>query len=198
MAMRGTPEWQAWTGSPTSASASVHAIKPYHHKAASRRLSEEMTLVLALSIPALFLLGLCAIYQRYRCQKAARERQPAVVRLPDREAIDVYLSVSDIEATCPISTARAGDGECCSICLMNIEAEQRLLPCHHVFHVACIDEWFRRKHTCPNCNKPVAPGMADRGVGGAGAVSEVRNREIPLPEISPMEELSPWAAAWLT
>ena len=34
-------------------------------------------------------------------------------------------------------------------------AEQRVLPCFHKFHVACIDEWLARKKLCPLCNTSI-------------------------------------------
>ena len=60
----------------------------------------------------------------------------------------------------------ANDGEGgpeCSICLCELqpEAKVRLLPCVHVYHVDCIDHWFRRAAACPacpTCKAPVAIG----------------------------------------
>ena len=34
-------------------------------------------------------------------------------------------------------------------------AEQRVLPCFHRFHVACIDAWLQRKKLCPLCNTSI-------------------------------------------
>ncbi|RKP39428.1 hypothetical protein BJ085DRAFT_27431 [Dimargaris cristalligena] len=42
----------------------------------------------------------------------------------------------------------------CSICLDDFEPDQqiRILPCHHTFHTACIDQWLTTKHSrCPLC-----------------------------------------------
>jgi len=41
----------------------------------------------------------------------------------------------------------------CMICLSNFEdhEEVRRLPCHHIFHANCIDEWLRRCTDCPIC-----------------------------------------------
>lgn len=36
-----------------------------------------------------------------------------------------------------------------------IETEQRVLPCFHRFHVACIDAWLARKKLCPLCNTSI-------------------------------------------
>eukprot|EP00434_Breviolum_minutum_P005576 symbB.v1.2.004918.t1/scaffold263.1/size248082/19 len=45
----------------------------------------------------------------------------------------------------------------CMVCLNAFEAnnEVRQLPCGHVFHVSCIDEWLRRCTDCPICKTNV-------------------------------------------
>ncbi|XP_050203286.1 E3 ubiquitin-protein ligase At1g63170 [Mercurialis annua] len=44
------------------------------------------------------------------------------------------------------------DAECC-ICLSAYEdgTELRELPCHHHFHITCIDKWLHINATCPLC-----------------------------------------------
>lgn len=41
----------------------------------------------------------------------------------------------------------------CGICLGGVDADQRtgVLPCKHLFHLACIEEWYKRSKTCPMC-----------------------------------------------
>jgi hypothetical protein len=41
----------------------------------------------------------------------------------------------------------------CTVCLANFQEGERirLLPCNHVFHSACIDEWLGRDAHCPLC-----------------------------------------------
>jgi len=45
----------------------------------------------------------------------------------------------------------------CSICLMDIQEGNlcRVLPepCGHIFHLACIDEWFQQSQVCPLCKR---------------------------------------------
>lgn len=45
----------------------------------------------------------------------------------------------------------------CMVCLNSFEAsnEVRQLPCGHVFHVQCIDQWLRRCTDCPICKTNV-------------------------------------------
>jgi hypothetical protein len=45
----------------------------------------------------------------------------------------------------------------CMVCLSEFEVgeEVRVLPCGHVFHAPCIDEWLRRCTDCPICKANV-------------------------------------------
>ncbi|XKL65807.1 hypothetical protein PGB90_009227 [Kerria lacca] len=45
----------------------------------------------------------------------------------------------------------------CVICMIEfkIGEEVRYLPCMHVYHVSCIDDWLMRSFTCPSCMEPV-------------------------------------------
>uniref|UniRef100_A0A915EUX3 RING-type domain-containing protein n=1 Tax=Ditylenchus dipsaci TaxID=166011 RepID=A0A915EUX3_9BILA len=44
--------------------------------------------------------------------------------------------------------------KCCSICFEKLDREQMsALVCGHTFHRLCIDGWFKRKVSCPVCNK---------------------------------------------
>ncbi|XP_020390131.1 RING finger protein 11a [Rhincodon typus] len=45
----------------------------------------------------------------------------------------------------------------CVICMMDFVYGDpiRFLPCMHIYHVDCIDEWLMRSFTCPSCMEPV-------------------------------------------
>ncbi|KAG5449799.1 E3 ubiquitin-protein ligase rnf167 [Clonorchis sinensis] len=66
--------------------------------------------------------------------------------------------------------------ETCPICLEDYKEREklRLLPCHHAFHINCIDPWLlRNRRRCPVCNRTVdLPGaprsFSDEEVHGAG------------------------------
>ncbi len=47
----------------------------------------------------------------------------------------------------------------CSVCIMDFEEGEdlRRLPCLHVFHQACIDQWMTQHRTCPNCRTALCP-----------------------------------------
>lgn len=41
----------------------------------------------------------------------------------------------------------------CTICLSEFEVEEdvRRLPCMHLFHVECVDQWLGQNKRCPIC-----------------------------------------------
>lgn len=43
----------------------------------------------------------------------------------------------------------------CTICLDDIEDESWFLPCTHVFHNDCINNWIKEKPICPICKIPI-------------------------------------------
>lgn len=56
----------------------------------------------------------------------------------------------------------------CVVCLSDFVEKERLrrLPCGHLFHKCCIDQWLRRNKKCPLCNGPIdAVGLKQRHVG---------------------------------
>ncbi|KAH8376044.1 hypothetical protein KR093_010962 [Drosophila rubida] len=45
----------------------------------------------------------------------------------------------------------------CVICMVEfcVDEAVRYLPCMHIYHVHCIDDWLMRSLTCPSCLEPV-------------------------------------------
>mmetsp|Transcript_24563 Transcript_24563/g.62659 ORF Transcript_24563/g.62659 Transcript_24563/m.62659 type:complete len:237 (+) Transcript_24563:389-1099(+) len=67
----------------------------------------------------------------------------------------------------PVTRAAAqshkeSEGDCCPACCICLEEvcsgeRVRRLPCRHILHSACIDEWLTTSSDlCPECNQPVA------------------------------------------
>lgn len=44
----------------------------------------------------------------------------------------------------------------CAVCLEDLVVGDPIqsLPCKHIYHLACIDEWLTRSFTCPLCRGP--------------------------------------------
>ncbi|XP_028832060.1 RING finger protein 11-like isoform X2 [Denticeps clupeoides] len=45
----------------------------------------------------------------------------------------------------------------CVICMLDFVYGDpvRFLPCLHIYHADCIDDWLMRSFTCPSCMEPV-------------------------------------------
>ncbi|KAK8962238.1 E3 ubiquitin-protein ligase [Platanthera guangdongensis] len=58
-------------------------------------------------------------------------------------------------------TISAEDAECC-ICLAKYEDNDdiRELPCHHFFHLECINKWLKINTLCPLCKAEVTPTVS--------------------------------------
>ena len=71
----------------------------------------------------------------------------------------------------------------CAVCLdeYNDGDEVRVLPCEHIYHVACVDEWFARSTACPLCKAPAGDAPIESptpeeplGVGGGAPGTPAR------------------------
>lgn len=51
----------------------------------------------------------------------------------------------------------SGDGTNCQICMENFEEgeELRTLPCFHLFHSHCVDQWLKVNSICPTCRHKI-------------------------------------------
>ena len=93
--------------------------------------------------------------------------EAAIARVPSFEystgaADRVYggIRVEEADATCTICLQEYANG-----------VRIRVLPCHHHFHKACADEWFRLQGTCPLCVQPIVV-RDDKPNDDAGASEE--------------------------
>lgn len=85
-------------------------------------------------------------------------------------------------------TAMFDLGGTCSICLEDfVEAERVfLLPCRHLFHEACVNEWLKRHGNCPNCKRDL-----DEAQENARATSRLASTarclfHLPLSTMAPL------------
>eukprot|EP00038_Savillea_parva_P022878 m.38869 g.38869 ORF g.38869 m.38869 type:complete len:159 (+) comp5726_c0_seq2:157-633(+) len=55
-----------------------------------------------------------------------------------------------------IGSLKPGAEEC-TICMEEYEVgvEMRFLPCMHMYHRHCVDDWLERVATCPECNASI-------------------------------------------
>ncbi|KAH8739434.1 ring finger [Cryptosporidium ryanae] len=68
--------------------------------------------------------------------------------------INRFYSTSVFGSTSSNGTQKSKYCYSCVICLNNIKDEDliRSLPCSHIYHHNCIDEWVKIKSSCPLCN----------------------------------------------
>ena len=81
--------------------------------------------------------------------------------------------------TLPVETIleRLEDGErTCPVCLndMDVGDEVRNLPCKHIFHKDCVDEWLRVNASCPTCRSSII-GNDDAAVNNDVEVGDNTN-----------------------
>ena len=72
----------------------------------------------------------------------------------DASLLDRVLTES-LKSNTPVTgriTAKREDDDC-SICMECMEVEQTVyrLPCQHVFHCTCLEQWLVAHNTCPLC-----------------------------------------------
>lgn len=98
-----------------------------------------------------------------------------------------------IAAATPLPTYRDGEGsgnsdsQGCSICAEDFEIgqDQRVLPCDHRFHPACIDPWLLNvSGTCPLCRIDLRP-QAEEPELDAGGNPVHRDGETPIESMAP-------------
>lgn len=49
----------------------------------------------------------------------------------------------------------------CAICRDDLTAPLEILPCAHIYHRVCIQEWFNHRLICPYCNVPIPDDMKE-------------------------------------
>ncbi|KAF9099567.1 hypothetical protein BGX29_010192 [Mortierella sp. GBA35] len=102
------------------------------------------------------------------------------IRLSQQLAAD--LAPAEVVSNLPIkvfftSKLKENDPVECVICLEEFEdeAELRVLPCRHEYHVACIDSWLtKRKKFCPICKRDICAPSETTPLLGAPSGTDTR------------------------
>ncbi|XP_006820823.1 RING finger protein 150-like [Saccoglossus kowalevskii] len=84
--------------------------------------------------------------KRKQCGCLSKRRGPAVLEIPKiRFRADFFIRSVDAETYI--------DAECCAVCIDPYKSGEviRVLPCKHLFHKACVDQWLVEHRTCPMC-----------------------------------------------
>lgn len=74
--------------------------------------------------------------------------------IPDNSQITIVIENEPVpQLTNPDSVQNVTENTCatCAICLNDISEDKTILQCKHVFCTECIDEWKKKKNTCPYC-----------------------------------------------
>eukprot|EP00898_Chlorokybus_atmophyticus_P006491 jgi/Chlat1/6843/Chrsp51S06529 len=110
-------------------------------------------------------------------------------------------SMPDVEITDTLANAYSS----CSICQEDFVSGQRgkKLPCDHMFHVQCLDQWLRVRATCPTCRYELNPSTdsnsnSSRRTDGGGSSGDgssfapsLATSNAPAPSSSNASSLDP-------
>lgn len=92
--------------------------------------------------------------QRYKIESAIRSLPIFKI---DKKFIEVSQKAED---------SKNEQIDKCIICMekFKIDEEVKTLPCFHIFHKECIDEWFKgNNYTCPICKNSIITGTQNDG-----------------------------------
>lgn len=127
-----------------------------------------------LVIPLLFILWCCRLLRGCCLRRRARNNadvqgreEAAATAAAGRVRADIH-GLEQVYPSCKprilgkrTETNTDAEESCC-VCMGNLEEgeEVRTLPCGHVFHRNCIDQWLKKSSLCPMCRTLLRPGMA--------------------------------------
>ncbi|KAL2631601.1 hypothetical protein R1flu_016287 [Riccia fluitans] len=111
-----------------------------------------------MAVSFISLLAVAAVLATFFFVRRHRLRHLGSRLLQSRESLG--MSATEVKALPVLVFKCGGDGngtaETCAICLEDYEIGEklRMLPCHHEFHTACIDQWLlTRRPFCPVCKR---------------------------------------------
>ena len=93
----------------------------------------------------------------------------------------------------PGSVSTEKEAPQCSVCIGDFEDGDvlRRLPCLHVFHQSCIDQWMTQHSTCPNCRwvlcpePEIPPPEEPQAPGGSRRLRGTRVMPAPPQQVGP-------------
>lgn len=80
----------------------------------------------------------------------------------EQNSMEQQKRVKTLLSQIPAMTFKKEMGEMeCAICMeeLNVGERVRYLPCMHLFHLDCVDDWLARNFSCPSCLEPVDSTM---------------------------------------
>lgn len=121
-----------------------------------------LAVTLGLSIPAIFVILIVALF----CKKRAHKRREVAQEFSIVPPSYPQETQSDLDPAFPVhkySTLRDPLYTTCIVCMdaFTGEAEVRTLPCGHIYHKVCLEELFRRMRKCGICNREYPSGTKE-------------------------------------
>mmetsp|Transcript_36929 Transcript_36929/g.51521 ORF Transcript_36929/g.51521 Transcript_36929/m.51521 type:complete len:155 (-) Transcript_36929:112-576(-) len=104
-------------------------------------------------VEAALLQHLRQVYTRSYADQVAEAEEAQMERIKRVTAIE-GLPVT--VCTSQLLSSLSNNAEC-TICMEEYDegVELRFLPCMHMYHRHCIDDWLERSATCPECNASI-------------------------------------------
>ncbi|XP_022084610.1 E3 ubiquitin-protein ligase arkadia-A-like isoform X2 [Acanthaster planci] len=96
-------------------------------------------------------------HKYHKRKRSAAESSPGEAESSSEDAQNGAKS----EAECKKPPNNDNDEEKCTICLSYFEEDEdvRRLPCMHLFHVECVDQWLSTNKRCPICRVDIETKM---------------------------------------
>jgi len=114
-------------------------------------------ILLTVIAPLIMILFVCSLY-RYRRHLVQMSGATTIESIAQSDPNTLVATPSMVQSLPTFlyhwKSRKLNDPETCAICLEDFQDGEnlRILPCHHHFHMHCIDPWFLcRKRTCPIC-----------------------------------------------
>lgn len=87
-----------------------------------------------------------------------RTRQESSETESSNEMAEIEIRKNSLKVIIYSKSPFAKANTSCAVCLSDLDAKDLVkeLPCRHVFHASCIDEWLNRSSLCPLCKGDIS------------------------------------------